>query len=192
MVTGVGSSLLSIQLLARCWPCALISDGRSGSAYFPRSSASGACHPCRSCCLQAAWPLVPLEKFEEPVSAVGVPEQLSGGDVFWLHCQLLLCWPSRAPGASWGHAGSCSAAGFEEKQEPMGDVLPSAVYTRWRAQVCSHVAGAALVAVWWWFTAAWVPRRKGRAAAGLQLHYCWVHKESSSSGVPVTYHYCVW
>lgn len=50
---------------------------------------------------------------------------------------------------------------------------------------CSHEAGRACVGVCWCFTAAWAPCRAGRDATGLQLHYCWVHKESSSSGVSV-------
>lgn len=51
---------------------------------------------------------------------------------------------------------------------------------------CSHAAGAARVDVCWCFTAAGALCRSGRDATGLQLHYCGVHKGSSSSGVPVS------
>lgn len=58
-------------------------------------------------------------------------------------------------------------------------MLPSAKYTSWNAQACyrcSQAAGAAHVGVRWCFTAAWALCRAGRAAAGLQLRHCWVHR----------------
>lgn len=129
MVRRVGSSALSIRRLPGCWPCALISGRRSGSALFPQELRFRSIVICGEA---AACEKNAVRKMRGVDFCCGCP---SVGEGVSFGCAASgrsagSCWPSRAPAASWGRACPAQQQGLKGSgnRSPRGCSPPCRVH----------------------------------------------------------------